>query len=138
MDTKSRTLFIENPKRGKSRHHPIPLCLSKLLENYMDRKLPVGTGTIMPIFQGRHPGKGLSEKQVRDRFEKWKRLSDIRQNLTLHSFRAGYATLLYKTSHGDLLLTARALGHTDLQTTERYLEKDPERLFSLIAKIFPL
>jgi len=61
--------------------------------------------------------------------------SGVNASLTIHSFRAGYATLLHKATK-DLLLVARAMGHKDLSTTERYVRLDESVLREAVEKMF--
>ena len=67
------------------------------------------------LFHGRHPERSLTTRQVRFRFNRWKALSGIREELTVHSFRAGFATHLYRAT-GDSLLVQHAIGHSDIRT----------------------
>ena len=69
---------------------------------------------------GGNTGQPMSARQVQVRFDNWKKLAGIRKKLTIHSFRAGYATSLYETT-GDIFLVARAMGHRDVSTTLRYI-----------------
>jgi len=63
-------------------------------------------------------------RQAKERFDKRKELAGIRPQITIHSFRAGFATVLYRTTQ-DLLLVAHALGHKDVRTTEKYIAIAP-------------
>jgi integrase len=72
------------------------------------------------IFPGRSADQPMSARHVQIRFDKWKKLAGIRKTLTIHSFRAGFATSLYETT-GDIFLVARAMGHRDVSTTMRYI-----------------
>jgi site-specific recombinase XerD len=89
----------------------------------------------MPLFFGSNSTKALTAKQAREKFEKWKRFSGIRKNLTIHSFRSGYATILYRAT-GDILLVAQAMGHADIRTTQRYIADDASRIHDIIRKAF--
>lgn len=77
----------------------------------MDRKL----------FQGRVPGTGLAPRQAQNRFERWKAVARLRPELTIHSFRAGFATALHHGC-GDVMLVSQALGHSDVRPTLRYIK----------------
>jgi site-specific recombinase XerC len=65
----------------------------------------------------------LSARQAQNRFDKWKTPAGIRKDLTIHSFRAGFANRLFRTT-GNIHLVARAMGHSDIRSTELYIEKD--------------
>lgn len=137
FDPKALTLFIAHPKGGRSRLQPIPLRLARVLRSHISKNISVRHKITPPLFSGIKSDNALSAKQAWIRFEKWKRLSGIRRNLTIHSFRAGYATMLYQKT-GDALLVARAMGHTDIKTTERYISNDTSQLHTVLAKAFPL
>jgi len=136
FDSKGLTLFIAKPKGGRSRLQPIPHRLSQVLSIHITKNISVECRATRPIFSGQKFDNALSPKQVWVLFEKWKRLSGIRRNLTIHSFRAGYATMLYQKT-GDTLLVTRAMGHSDKRTTERYIANDMFRLHSVLAQICP-
>ena len=77
----------------------------------MDRKL----------FPGRIPGNGLTARQAQNRFEHWKAVAHLRPELTIHSFRAGFATALHHGC-GDVVLVSQALGHSDVRPTLRHIK----------------
>jgi integrase/recombinase XerD len=121
-DRVSSTLFLPRTKGGSNRIQPIPSQLAEILERYISRiERNFNFNADFPLFFGRHPEKPLSARQAQVRFEKWKKFSGIRKNLTIHSFRAGFATLLYEAT-GDILLVSRVMGHVDIRTTRRYIQ----------------
>jgi len=79
------------------------------------------------LFPGRVAGRGLTPRQAQGRFEHWKTVAGLRDDITIHSFRAGFATALHRGS-GDVVLVSRALGHRDLRPTLRYIELHLRRL----------
>ena len=127
FDRKAMTLYIANPKGGRSRIQPIPMRLARVLDCHIAKNIMTDDcNPTHPLFYGSNPGSGLTAKQAWIRFDKWKKLSGIRRGLTIHSFRAGYATKLYQKT-GDVLLIARAMGHADVKSTERYPGFDSHR-----------
>ena len=91
----------------------------------------------LPLFPGKELNKKLSSRQASNRFEKWKRISGIRKNLTIHSFRAAYASQLYKKTK-DPLLVSYALGHSSFNTTMAYIAEDCFDITSVLNTIFCL
>jgi integrase/recombinase XerC len=79
------------------------------------------------LFVGRIPGKGLTARQAQARFDVWKTIAKLPSHLTIHSFRAGFATAIHDRS-GDLILVSRALGHKDIRPTLRYVHLLPDKL----------
>jgi|WetSurMetagenome_2_1015567.scaffolds.fasta_scaffold08649_5 site-specific recombinase XerD len=120
-DSVSSTLLLRHTKGGKNRKQPVPNRIKEILNRYL-KTLRNGREPVDNIFlfPGRVIKRHISTRQVNERFLKWKNLSGIRKNLTIHSFRAGFATRLYQSSK-DALLVSRALGHSDFKTTEHYI-----------------
>lgn len=137
VDVRWHTLFAARPKGGRSRLQPIPRRLSDVLNRYIALNFPGTHQPLWPLFPGRHPARALSAKQAWLRFDKWKRLAGIRKGLTIHSFRAGYATALYKAT-SDVWLVSRAVGHADIRTTEGYIEGDLSQIPAILESCFPL
>ncbi len=88
-----------------------------------------------PLFPGQSPNIFLSGRQISNRFEKWKKVACIRNNLTIHSFRASYASQLYKISK-DPLLVSYALGHISFNSTKRYIKEDFFDIGTILEKTF--
>lgn len=91
----------------------------------------------LPLFSGKSLNVKLSSRQASNLFIKWKKKSGIRKNLTIHSFRAGYATLLYKKTK-DPLLVSYALGHSSFNTTKWYINENLFNLHSVVDTIFDI
>ncbi len=87
------------------------------------------------LFPGRSADQPMSARQVQVRFDNWKKLAGIRKTLTIHSFRAGFATALYETT-GDIFLVARAMGHRDVGTTMRYISTNSSALRRAVEYTF--
>jgi site-specific recombinase XerD len=74
-------------------------------------------------------------KTIYTKFFTGPKISGLPEYLTIHSFRAGFATELYRQT-SDLLLTSKALGHCDIKSTCRYIggilsaKEHLERLYS--------
>lgn len=120
-DHRSGILQLPRTKNGgrQSKIVPPPLedILVKRIRELIRRNTPLKRALLFP---GRAPAEPMSARNVQVRFEKWKKRADIRKTLTIHSFRAGFATSLYETT-GDIFLVARAMGHRDVGTTMRYI-----------------
>lgn len=120
-DRSSLTLYLPKVKGANSRQQPIPQRLSCILGKWISilcRNGQADSGSL--LFRGRNPERSLTTRQIRFRFNRWKALSGIKEDLTVHSFRVGFATQLYRAT-GDLLLVHHAIGHADVRTTVRYI-----------------
>ena len=135
-DRSSLTLYLPKLKGGSDRLQPIPHRLSRILERWISFLRRTDHADLSSLlFYGRHPERPLTTRQVRFRFNRWKALSGIREELTVHSFRAGFATQLYRAT-GDLLLVHHAIGHSNVRTTERYIRNHLFEIRKAIEKGF--
>jgi integrase len=116
---------------------PIPSRLLQILDHYLASYRLGEKMSCAPLFSGRAIDTHLSATQTWIRFEKWKQLSGIRERLTIHSFRAGFATILYQ-SNADVLLVARAIGHNDPKVTTRYIVDDTSVIRRAVETAFPI
>lgn len=134
-DPSSFTLQLNKTKGGSKRLQPIPPLLAGIMDKYLCAAHKEKAVAHSPLFASRYSGAPLSTRQASARFDLWKRLSDIRRELTIHSFRAGFATILYRHT-SDILLVSRALGHRDIRTTKRYIQDDFSTLETAIKRSF--
>jgi len=120
-DHDSGELYFPRTKNGGRQIKIVPSPLADILKKRI-RVLLRDDAPLRPsmLFPGRSADQAMSARQVQVRFDKWKKLAGIRKTLTIHSFRAGFATSLYETT-GDIFLVARAMGHRDVSTTMRYI-----------------
>lgn len=130
-DPRARSITICSSKGHTHKSQPIPKILSSILDHYLKDKIPSA-----PLIYGQRDGAFLSPRQASNRFEKWKKLAKLRNNLTIHSFRAGYASQLYKSSK-DPLLVSHAMGHSSFSTTEKYIKHEFGKLRASLEMAFP-
>jgi site-specific recombinase XerD len=137
-DRTSNVLYLRNTKGGGKRMQAVPACLAELLERYVgnNRRDDTAAGSSF-LFPGRRLQCPLSVRQAQSRFDKWKRHSGIREHLTIHSLRAGFATRLYKIT-GDMLIVSRAMGHIKLDSTRQYILTDVTDIRAAVDKAYPL
>lgn len=111
-------LRIVQPKTRQGRWSYLPARLLRLLEEWRPTKVRLEQEFVFP---GCGRAGSLTARQVNERFVYWKQEAGLGQSgLSLHGFRVGYATNLYRQS-GDLAAVARALGHVDVRATLRYV-----------------
>jgi len=135
-DTVSSSLLLNHTKGGSKRRQPVPSLFAEILDRYISTIKAKGDNIKeLPLFPGRYSETPLSKRQANARFEKWKRLSGIRKNLTIHSFRAGFASHLYNSSK-DIIVVARAMGHRNIRTTDKYISNDPLFIYKAIEDAF--
>ena len=130
-----RMLLISGGKGRSVRAVPVPAELARLLGGFC-RNCPADEASCKgKLFPGGIAGRALTARQVHARFQHWKILAGLRPELSIHSFRAGFATTLYRGS-GDVVMVSRALGHRDLRPTLRYIEPFPEKLRQAVERCF--
>lgn len=107
-------------KGGSRKRLPVIAPLRQILDAYL--ALMAISAADAPLFSGKSAVAyaALSGRQADKLFHKWRRLAALPMGLTIHSFRAGFASTLYNDNH-DLLLVSRLLGHRDIRTTCRYI-----------------
>jgi len=122
-DGNAKMLSLPKSKGGAKKRQPIPSILSFMLDGYLNNDFSLkNSNNKLPLFPGNKPEIFLSCRQASNRFDKWKRIAGIREDLTIHSFRASYATQLYRSTK-DPLLVSQLLGHRSVNTTTRYIKE---------------
>lgn len=131
-DWMTETLCLRSTKGGGNRQQPVPSRLIPLLERYIEQ---LRHDDAELLFSGADKQKQLSARQAHSRFVFWKQAATIQSGLTIHSFRAGYATHLYRTT-GDIWLVSQALGHRGLRTIHHYVQAESAQIRSAVECIF--
>lgn len=135
-DHHSGVLHISRTKNGGRQMKIVPSPLAAILTKSIRSGLRAQSSLKQfLLFPGRSSNQAMSARYVQARFEKWKKLAGIRKTLTIHSFRAGFATALYETT-GDIFLVARAMGHRDVSTTMRYINTNSSVLRRAVEYTF--
>jgi site-specific recombinase XerC len=126
-DAEEKSIRVRNGKGRRPRTVPVVTVLAAVLDEYR-RRFPAQGGKLFP---GRDPGEGLTPRQAHTRFQLWKAAADLRAELSIHSFRVGFATAIHEAS-SDFAMVSRALGHRDFRSTLRYLAPDRNKLVQAI------
>jgi site-specific recombinase XerC len=131
-DAAKGILRVDAGKGRQARTIPVARQLGAVLRRFCDSR---AGSSGQKVFAGRVKGKALTARQAQGRFDRWKAAAGLRPDLTIHSFRAGFATALHR-SCGDVILVSRALGHHDLRPTLRYVEPHARKLPRAIERSF--
>jgi integrase/recombinase XerC len=134
-DAKGAILRVKNGKGRRSRNVPLVLQLNQLLNRFLENRLATSDAGTGELFPGRSPHGSLTPRQVQRRFEHWRTMAGLRPVLTIHSFRAGFATTLHHHSR-DIILVSRALGHKDIRPTLRYIDPHASNLAQTMEVAF--
>jgi len=135
FDVAAKTLRVKAGKGRQTRGVPVVDSLGHLLEGLLNDGQAKTVPTAGKLFPGRVKGRGLTGRQAQRRFDYWKDAANLRRELTIHSFRAGFATALHGGC-GDVVLVARALGHRDLRPTLRYVDFSNGWLAQIVERTF--
>ena len=124
---KPPSIFVRNGKRGKSRDVYIDRELVSHLKQFIWQKKTMwnqSTALDAPLFSGRS-GQTFTTTALYISFKLAVKTTGLRNDLSIHSARHGYATLLlHKT--GNLRYVQKQLGHTSLNMTSLYADVMPE------------
>ncbi len=111
------TLIIRRGKGGKDRLIPIHKEVTRLLDKYLDERLPLKTEALIIGEQGRR----MCNSSFVSLLKMCLTLSGLkRKGYSVHSFRHSFATHLVE-SGVDLFKVQRLLGHESLDTTKIYI-----------------
>ncbi len=119
---REQILSIRN-KGGRRKFVPVIPILAKTLRLYIDEQAGLFSekNSKQYLFPGRTKDSHLSSRQANNIFNNWKKRAELPGNLTIHSFRSGFATILYRCSK-DVLLVSKALHHLDVRSTVEYID----------------
>ena len=131
--------FIKVTGKGnKQRLVPISDLNKRVIKNYMDnsrKKLKTEEKSKDILFLNRR-GKSLSRAMIFTIIKRLAKLSDIKKNISPHTFRHSFATHLLKNG-ADLKTIQQLLGHQSITTTEIYMHIDNKMLVKAINKFHP-
>ena len=131
--------FIKVTGKGnKQRLVPISDLNKTVIKNYMDnsrRRLKIEDKSKDVLFLNRR-GKSLSRAMIFTIIKRLTKLSDIKKNISPHTFRHSFATHLLKNG-ADLKTIQQLLGHQSITTTEIYMHIDNKMLVKAINKFHP-
>jgi site-specific recombinase XerD len=125
VDLDAGMLLVVDGKGGKDRGVPIHPVLDVELRRV---ESPLPSWAVV----GRGEGRPMNQKSLAHIFERW--LPGLGIEITAHQLRHSFATELLR--HGaDLRAIQELLGHTSLETTQRYLMLTNDQLQGAIARL---
>jgi site-specific recombinase XerD len=107
--------------------------LRTLLRSYLQERRRLDTGECRALFVSSR-GTRLCDRQIAKRLKRWLDAAGIAKRISPHGLRHTFATHLYART-SDLLLVKRALGHSDISTTEIYTHLSDEALEDALERI---
>jgi integrase len=136
LDLRENRVWFFKTKTTGGEIRAIPNKLNLILADYLILRTARKELFRSPfLFPGRGLSRPLSARGAHMRFEHWKRVAGLRPKLTLHSFRSGFATRLYRATK-DAILVSNALGHKNLSSIKRYISLKEDSIRSAMEKAF--
>ena len=136
LDLNKNRVWLSETKTTGGEYRVIPSKLKLILAEYLiQRAARKERSRSLFLFPGRNFSRPLSAREVHLRFEHWKKAAGLRPKLTLHSFRAGFATRLYRATK-DAILVSNAMGHKSLSSINRYISLKEDSIRIAMEKAF--
>jgi integrase/recombinase XerD len=137
VDTQERTLRVRLGKGGKDRNVPLTRAAASAIDAYLlngraHLARPRGPGFLFLASRGGYLHRGEVSRIV----QAWTRNAGIKKRVTCHTFRHSVATHLLKGG-ADIRHIQKLLGHSSLQTTERYTRVEIQDLREVIRRAHP-
>jgi integrase/recombinase XerD len=121
-DLSSGTLKIRKGKGSKTRVVPLGRHAGRFLKEFISKvrpELSAADTTTRLLFLNKD-AKPLSKQLISKMVKKYAMAAGIDKQVTAHTFRHTFATLLLKNG-ADLRAIQKMLGHADLKTTQVYI-----------------
>jgi site-specific recombinase XerD len=130
VDLKNRTLFVKNWKGSKDRIIAMPIGLIASLEKYLKDRERLNKKCIY-FFTSSKSDSAMCYNSLRRYITKLKQYSWI--SFYAHKLRRTFATLMLEGGC-DLYALSKMMWHSDIRTTERYLEASVNHLHRQVNK----
>jgi integrase len=108
--------------------------LSKLVKKLQQHNRARRTDALFQSRQG-YKGKALGVRQVNNIIKELFAKAGCVGNFSSHSFRKTFAEECRRLFRGDILKIQKALGHSDIRNTIRYLSYNEEEILEVIGSI---
>jgi site-specific recombinase XerD len=124
-------IIIRRGKGGKDRLIPLHKEVTRLLDLYLEKRLPLKTEALIIGEQGRRLCKGSFVNLLKMYFA----ISGLkRKGYTAHSFRHSFATHLVEAGV-DLFKVQRLMGHASLDTTKIYINFNSTQMAKAVDRL---
>lgn len=128
LDCKRRTLTVLSAKRGRDRQLPLPQPVFVALRQYVRKDRPISIAEQLFLRHTKRHGQPLSSKQISCRIQAaYRRCGFPRSWSGTHRLRHTFASRLSRAG-ADVKEIADLLGHRNLESTNVYVQTDPQAL----------
>jgi len=125
------TIIIRRGKGGKDRLIPLHKEVTRLLDEYLEKRLPLKTEALIIGEQGRR----MCKCSFVNLLKMYLAISGLkRKGYTAHSFRHSFATHLVEAGV-DLFKVQKLLGHASLDTTKIYINFNSSQMAKAIDRL---
>ena len=125
------TVIIRSGKGGKDRLIPLHKALTGLLDQYLDKRLPLKIDALIIGEQGRR----MCKCSFVNLLKMYLAISGLkRKGYTAHSFRHSFATHLVEAGV-DLFKVQKLLGHSSLDTTKIYINFNSSQMAKAVGRL---
>lgn len=119
LEEKTLTVIDKGNKRHK---YFLSDNVIELLESYLAKRKRCALIDEHGLFISEKSGERMSVECLADIVERTTK-NALGKKLSPHKLRAGFCSILYKETH-DIEFVRRAVGHSDIKTTQRYISVD--------------
>lgn len=128
LGDRSGSVVFRSGKGNKQRSVPLPLSARRSLQAYLDSRPPVGSSKVFGGERG-----PLTARGVRALCDKYSAACGFK--IYPHLLRHSMAHQFLADNENDLVSLAQILGHENLNTTKRYVQRTGEQLGEAVERL---
>jgi integrase/recombinase XerD len=137
VDTEERSLKVRQGKGGKDRMVPLTRPAARAIDAYLAfGRARFETRKALPNLFLSDRGLRFSVLMLNRMVQQYAKKARVKKHVTCHTFRHSVATHLLK-GRADIRHIQALLGHSSIQSTERYLHLEISDLKDVIARAHP-
>jgi len=132
IDLPEQSLRVRKGKGGKQRDLPVGSKAVKAITKWLAYR----PGTTDPALFTTNKGKGLGQRSIQLRLDRWCKKIGLPEHVHPHMLRHSFASHLLESSQ-DIRAVQELLGHSNISTTQIYTHLDFQHLAEVYDKTHP-